>query len=120
MGSQEPCERIAPAYRGSDGPDAVRLMQIGGVTPDPWQAEILCDWMGRDAVGRWAAASCGGSVPRQNGKTLLVQGRCAAGMILLGERVIYTAHLQKTATETFLELRDLFEAPKLRRLRRRW
>lgn len=114
MGSQEPCERIAPAYRGSDGPDAVRLMQIGGVAPDPWQADILCDWMGRDAAGRWAASSCGGSVPRQNGKTLLVQGRCLAGMILLNEQVIYTAHLQKTATETFGELRDLFESPKLR------
>lgn len=114
LGSQEPSAHTAPVYRSSDGADAVRLMQLAGVSLDPWQADILCDWMGRDAAGRWAAASCGGSVPRQNGKTLLVQGRCAAGMILLGERVIYTAHLQKTATETFLELRDLFEAPKLR------
>lgn len=114
MGSQEPSERIAPAYESSDGMDAVRLMRIAGIVLDPWQQDILCDWMGRDAAGRWAAASCGGSVPRQNGKTLVLQGRCIAGMILLRERVLYTAHLQKTSTETFGEMRDLFEAPKLK------
>lgn len=94
--------------------DAARLMRAGGIVPDPWQRDILCDWMGRDGAGNWAAASCGGSVPRQNGKSLLVQGRASAGMIMFGEKVIYTAHLQKTATETFEEMRDFFEGPKLR------
>lgn len=35
-------------------------------------------------------------------------------MLLFNEQVIYTAHLQKTATETFEEMRDFFEGPKLR------
>ena len=35
-------------------------------------------------------------------------------MLLFNEQVIYTAHLQKTATETFEEMRDFFESPKLR------
>ena len=35
-------------------------------------------------------------------------------MILFNEQVIYTAHLQKTATETFEEMRDFFESPKLK------
>lgn len=115
MGSQEPCERIAPPCASCDAPDAIRLLRAGGIIPDPWQADILTDWMGRDAAGRWAAPSCGGSVPRQNGKSLLVQGRSIAGMLMLGESVIYTAHLQKTATETFEEMRDFFEGAKLRR-----
>ena len=54
-------------------------------------------------------------MPRQNGKSLLVQGRAEAGMLMFNETVIYTAHLQKTATETFEEMRDFFEHPKLRR-----
>lgn len=115
MGSQEPSERIAPPYQSSDGIDAVSLLGIGGTRLDPWQADILSDWMGRDAAGRWAAPSCGGSVPRQNGKSLLVQGRSIAGMLMYNEAVIYTAHLQKTATETFEEMRDFFEGAKLRR-----
>ena len=81
---------------------------------DPWQSDILADWMGRDAAGKWAAPTCGGSVPRQNGKSLLLQGRAEAGMLMFNESVIYTAHLQKTATETFEEMRDFFEGPKLR------
>lgn len=82
---------------------------------DPWQADILDDWLGRGPSGRWTAPTCGGSVPRQNGKSLLVQGRAEAGMLLYNEQVIYTAHLQKTATETFEEMRDFFESPKLKK-----
>ena len=44
-----------------------------------------------------------------------MQGRAEAGMLLFNETVIYTAHLQKTATETFEEMRAFFESPKLRR-----
>ena len=115
MGSQEPSERIAPAYPATDGPDAVQVLRAGGTVLDPWQSDILDDWMGRTASGKWAAPTAGGSVPRQNGKSLLVQGRAEAGMLLFCETVIYTAHLQKTATETFEEMRDFFEGPKLRR-----
>ena len=80
---------------------------------DPWQSSVLTDWLGRAGSGLWAAPTCGGSVPRQNGKSLLVQGRAEAGMILFNEQVIYTAHLQKTATETFEEMRDFFQSPGL-------
>ncbi len=114
MGSQEPSARIAPRYKTSDGPDAEALLAVVGLILDPWQSGVLCDWMGRDAAGRWAASSCGGSVPRQNGKTLVLQGRATAGMVLLNENVVYTSHLQKTSTETFSEMRDIFEHPKLK------
>lgn len=114
MGSQEPSARIAPKYKESDGYDACRLLKIGGIVLDPWQSDVLDDWMGRTASGKWAASTCGGSVPRQNGKTLLIQGRAIAGMLLFNEQVVYTAHLQKTATETFEEMREFFESPKIR------
>lgn len=115
MGSQEPSERIAPEYNQTDGQDAVKLLRIGGTILDPWQSDILDDWMGRTVSGKWSAPTCGGSVPRQNGKSLLVQGRAEAGMLMFNEQIIYTAHLQKTATETFEEMRDFFEMPKLKK-----
>lgn len=115
MGSQEPSARIAPPFSESDGMDAEAVLAIGGMKLDPWQADTLDDWFGRAPSGRWAAPTCGGSVPRQNGKSLLVQGRAAAGMILFNEQVIYTAHLQKTATETFEEMRDFFEHRNLKK-----
>lgn len=115
MGSQEPSARVAPAYLTTDGQDAVKLLRAGGTILDPWQSDILDDWLGRTASGKWSAPTCGGSVPRQNGKSLLVQGRAEAGMLMFNEQVIYTAHLQKTATETFEEMRDFFETPKLKK-----
>lgn len=114
MGAQEPSVRIAPKYNETDGADACAILRAGGVILDPWQMDILDDWLGRNPGGRWASPTCGGSVPRQNGKTKLVEGRMEVGMILFNEQVIYTAHLQKTATETFDEMREFFETPKLK------
>lgn len=113
MGSQVPSVRVAPEYSYTDGGDSAKILKIGKLVVDPWQENVLNDWMGRDEEGIWTASTCGLAVPRQNGKTLDVSGRIASGMVMYGEWVIYTAHLQKTATETFLELRGLFETPKL-------
>lgn len=71
--------------------------------------------MATNQFGKWVCRTCGGSVPRQNGKTGLVEGRAEAGMLLYAEQVIYTAHLQKTATETFEEMASFFDTPKLRK-----
>ena len=115
LGSQSPSARIAPPYRESDGGDAARILCSGGLILDPWQMDILDDWMGLTPSGRWASKTCGISIPRQNGKTALVQGRANAGMLLYNEIVIYTAHLQKTATETFEEMAAFFDTPTLKK-----
>ena len=109
MGSQTPSVRIAPEYDQTDGEDAARILSVGRLHVDPWQAEVLRDWMGREGE-TWSAPTCGLSVPRQNGKTLITAGRIVSGMVMYSEWVIYTAHLQKTATETFMELKGLFES----------
>ena len=110
MGSQTPSVRIAPEYEYSDGEDAAKILAASKLVVDPWQKNVLIDWMGRDENDAWSAPTCGLSVPRQNGKTLDTSGRIASGMIMYGEWVIYTAHLQKTATETFMELKGIFES----------
>ena len=77
---------------------------------------ILRGWLGRNSVGRWSAQTCGGSVARQNGKTLgLVVPRINYGMIALGEQIIYTSHLQKTSTETFENIAGFFERKALKK-----
>lgn len=115
MGSQEPSVRIAPKYDRTDGMRAAKLLQLGGLTLDPWQSDVLDDWMALTPSGKWVCRTCGGSVPRQNGKTGLVAGRGEAGMMLFNEQVLYTAHLQKTATETFEEMANFFDSDALRK-----
>ena len=68
-----------------------------------------------NAGNKWICKTCGGSVPRQNGKTGLMQGRAEAGMLLYGEKVLYTAHLQKTSTETFEEMASFFDSSAVRK-----
>lgn len=113
MGNQNPSERVTPSYKYTDGVDATKILNVSGVIIDPWQSEVLNDWMGRTDDDIWSASTCGLSVPRQNGKTLDTSGRIVSGMVMYSEWVIYTAHLQKTATETFMEIKSIFENPKM-------
>ena len=115
IGCQVPTIRIAPNSVRSDDTDALRVLKLGGIQLDPWQEGLIHDWLSRDEEGKWASSSCGLSVPRQNGKSFVVQGRAIPGMLLFKEKVVYTAHLQKTATETFEELKAFFEHPKIKK-----
>ena len=115
MGKQEPSARVAPAYTETDGRDAALILRYGGFVLDPWQDDVIDDWMATEN-GLWACRTCGLSIPRQNGKTGLLEGRAAAGMIIHNEQVLYTAHLQKTSTETFEELASFFDSPKIREI----
>lgn len=114
MGSQEPSVRVVPDYQQTDGTDAEQILRIGDMILDPWQSLALYDWMAMTPFGKWVCRTCGLSVGRQNGKSSLVEGRAEAGMLLYNEQVLYTAHLQKTSTETFEEMANFFDAPKMR------
>lgn len=104
-----------PKYDKSDGLRATKILRVGGLVLDEWQGLVMDDWLAVAPSGKWACKTCGGSVPRQNGKTGLVAGRSEAGMILYNEQVLYTAHLQKTATETFEEMAAFFDSDNLRK-----
>ena len=116
MGSQEPSVRVALDYSQTDGPDAALILSAGDLILDPWQHMAISDWMALTPWGKWLHRTCGGSVARQNGKSGLVEGRAEAGMIMYNEQVLYTAHLQKTSTETFEEMASFFDTPALRKL----
>ena len=113
-GRQEPSVRVCPTYTETDGPDAARLMRLGGIVLDPWQNDAISDWTATES-GMWLCRTCGMSIPRQNGKTGMLQTRASSGMIMHNEQVLYTAHLQKTSTETFEEMASFFDSPKLRK-----
>ena len=112
-GRQEPTARVCPEYDDTHGPRAAKLMSKAGFGLMGWQKGLIDDWMARTPSGEWAASTAGSSVPRQNGKTRTVAARCAAGMMLYGEWIVYTSHLQKTSTETFEEVRSIFEGAAL-------
>lgn len=79
-----------------------------GLSPDPWQAAVLEDWLAADSSDRWKHLTCGLSVSRQNGKNALLEVRELFGLVGLGERILHTAHEVKTAQAHFRRLKYFF------------
>ena len=115
-GSQEPTRIVVPDFETSEWEACHRIAAAGGIEMMEWQDGIMRGWLGRNALGRWSAMTCAGSVPRQNGKTVgMVVPRIGYGMLAHGEECIYTSHLQKTSTETFEAVAAFFDTKALRR-----
>lgn len=115
-GSQEPTKLVLPDYETSDWERCHAINAAGGLEMLEWQDGIMRGWLGKTADGKWSASTCGGSLSRQNGKSLgLVVPRINYGMLQLNEEVLYTSHLQKTSTETFESVASFFDQPALRR-----
>ena len=116
IGSQSPTKLIVPPYVETEWKICHAINSAGGLDMIEWQDGIMEGWLGRNALGRWAASTCGGSLSRQNGKSLgLVVPRCNYGMVKHGEEVLYTSHLQKTSTETFETIANFFEHKNLKK-----
>jgi hypothetical protein len=99
---------VGPPSASSYGADAARLARVYLFAPDGWQEEVLSSWLATDATGAWAASRCGLLVPRQNGKNALLEMRELYGLVILGERILHTAHQQKTARKSFNNLVSCF------------
>ena len=111
QGSVSPTFWHACDYASSDGAKIIKLMEVAGIVLDDDQCEILELFGARTKHGSWAHKTCGQCKPRQNGKTLEVAAFSSGEMVLNKLSVLYTSHLQKTSTETFEEIRHIFEHP---------
>ena len=107
-GNQIPRIRIEPDRKGTDGKGAAMLMQAYGVTLDEWQRLVLDCWLGTDEYGDYTVTSAGLSVPRQNGKNIIVEARELYGLVVNGERILHTAHQLRTAKKSFRRLCNVF------------
>lgn len=106
----EPLLHVAQPY-GADFADAAcALAKVAGIDPLPWQRELLADWSahvkrpgGIDFVHR----RCGGSVPRQSGKSVDGIVWCLFLVVALGYRVLWTDHNYSTTTEMLRRFQDI-------------
>ena len=108
IGSQEPRIRIEPLRTATDGEDAALLMSAYGYELDPWQKLVLDCWLGVDQTGYYTTTSAGLSVPRQNGKNVILEAREFFGMVIGGEKILHTAHQVRTSKKSFRRLAAMF------------
>ena len=79
-----------------------------GLAPFPWQQMILNDWLALDDKGKLLNSLCVVPVPRQNGKTGIIEPRETWGLVHRGEWILHTAHEYQTALIGFNRLRAKF------------
>lgn len=115
--NQHPTFEVRPEGSAEYGTaaDAVELAAIAGITLMDWQTEQVRRILALRPDGQWHAARHGLAVGRQNGKGVVLEVVALAAAILLGERVLWTAHEVKTSLESFARFRALLDAtPSLR------
>lgn len=111
VGVQEPTFHVgAIASDLSTADDAIELAAAGGVELLPWQAERVRDILGLQTSSDYQATRCGFAVPRQSGKGVILEVVALAKTVLLGERVLWTAHEVRTMQDSFARFRALLEA----------
>lgn len=116
IGSQEPTNCWVPEYDRSVGDRCIEFLDAVGVNLDPWQRFCLFESLGLKAGGaggreKWSAKEVALLVPRQQGKTVIVEARELLGLFLLGEKlIIHSAQLFPTANESYLRMCRLIES----------
>lgn len=77
-----------------------------------WQLDVISCWLASDEDDRYIHRTCGLLVPRQNGKTEIIEGRILYGLLFAnygdGEIIAYSAHRVDTTVEMFNKLLDVF------------
>ena len=110
LGEQKPRLETSLDFTFTSAPDIVEMMAGYGMRLDPWQEHFLGPALAEQDSGRWVAQRVGLSVPRQNGKTAILEAREMAGLLLFGEQlIIHSAHEVKTALEAFQRIKGYFE-----------
>lgn len=109
LGSQSPRIAHAPSFVWSHADDAGFLATSYGLTPDPWQFDVIEAWLGEDKRGHVTAGRCGLAVPRQNGKNGVLEIVELFKIVVQGRKILHTAHEVKTARKAFIRLASFFE-----------
>lgn len=111
IGNQRPRIEVVPAAKTTAADDVIVMARAAGMELDDWQQHVLRGALGETPDGRWAAFEAALVVPRQAGKSALLEALILAALFVWQERtVIFSAHLFATAAETFQRLQGLIEA----------
>ncbi len=111
VGSQRPRIEVAPPAARSAADDVVDAAAAAGLVLDDWQVHVLRGALGETPDNKWSAFECALVVPRQAGKSALLEALILAALFVWRERtVIFSAHLFATAAETFQRLQVMIES----------
>lgn len=109
IGCQEPTFRRALPYVATKGDSCIAFAQNEmHLDLDEWQKNWLRDSLAFRPDGLYTHMRNGLFVPRQNGKTGVVEARIAWGASVKGEKILYTAHDGSTVEKLLERLKEFF------------
>jgi phage terminase large subunit-like protein len=93
------------------GDEVIEFAKRFGMVLDDWQQWVIRHMCAEDSSGNWAATQSVLLVPRQAGKSAILEVLEMAALFLWNEQhVIYSAHLGKTATDHMRRMRRHIKA----------
>jgi hypothetical protein len=107
----DPAYLSVPARVGSYGDEAIDLARAYGRPPDAEQCVAIDAMLSYRAGGRWVALESAVVEPRQNGKTggIMLPVTLFDLFLLPPDKIVWTAHLFKTARECFQDVVRIVE-----------
>lgn len=109
VGNRYPRIKKVPKGKSPDGDFAIELGREYGIDLFKWQQDAVRYALIRDKNGNFASLSFCLSIPRQNGKTEIIVVIILYFLLILGLRVLYTAHLGETCFEVYDRVARIFE-----------
>lgn len=111
LGSQRPTNLWIPDYTDSSkAQKCLRFLEMVGFDLDEWQAFVLREMLAQLNDGSFGAPEICLLVPRQNGKTAILEARELVGLFVLKEElIVHTAQLFPTARESYFRTKKRIE-----------
>lgn len=104
----EPRLRVAQPYDLHYANEVKEVAALAGINQTNWQVDLIEDWSAHTPDGQWVHRRCGGSIPRQAGKS--VDGIVWSVFLLaiLGYSILWTDHNYSTTCEMLRRFQKIF------------
>lgn len=104
----KPRLRVAQGYDLHFASEVKEVAALAGINQTNWQVDLIADWSAHTPDGQWVHRRCGGSIPRQAGKSVdgIVWGVFL--LAILGYGILWTDHNYSTTCEMLRRFQEIF------------
>lgn len=100
--------RVAQSYEMHYANEVKEVAALAGINQTNWQVDLIKDWSAHTPDGQWIHRRCGGSIPRQAGKSVDGIVWCVFLLAILGYGILWTDHNYSTTCEMLRRFQEIF------------
>lgn len=104
----KPRLRVAQGYDLHFASEVKEVAALAGINQTNWQVDLIADWSAHTPDGQWVHRRCGGSIPRQAGKSVDGIVWCVFLLAILGYGILWTDHNYSTTCEMLRRFQEIF------------